>query len=77
MSVRSIDPQILAWVYIALGDNDRAFAALNKSYENHATLIWIKIGPVFDPLRSDPRFVDLLKRIPANQQRENPLPNTR
>jgi serine/threonine protein kinase/Tfp pilus assembly protein PilF len=54
----------LALVYAALGENDRAFACLEKSYERHEeSLLTLKVDPKVDPLRSDPRFTALLQKI--------------
>jgi serine/threonine-protein kinase len=54
----------LARVYAALGDRDQAFAWLEKAYAEHSDALGsIKSGPTFDTLRSDPRFVDLTRRI--------------
>jgi TolB-like protein/Tfp pilus assembly protein PilF len=55
------DPNDLAAIYGALGDRDRAFAWLEKSLIKRKAYI-LKVHPFFDPLRSDPRFADLLKR---------------
>jgi len=53
-----------ARIYAGLGDKDQAFAWLEKAYEEHSTaLYWIKVDPSWDPLRSDPRFNDLLRRM--------------
>jgi TolB-like protein/Tfp pilus assembly protein PilF len=50
--------------YIGLGDKDRALACLERDYENHCTtMISLKSNPVYDPLRSDPRFIDLMRRV--------------
>ncbi len=47
-----------------LGEKDKAFAELNKSYENREYfMILLKVDPRLDPLRSDPRFQDLLRRV--------------
>ena len=54
----------LALVYAALGENDRAFECLEKSYERHEeALLSLKVDPKVDSLRSDPRFMALLKKI--------------
>ena len=54
----------LAVAYTGLGDKDRAFEALEKAYEERS---WgmgtLRVNPVFDPIRSDPRFVALLRRV--------------
>ena len=50
--------------YIALGRKDDAIATLEKSYTEHTNvLIEIRVAPYCDPMRSDPRFQDLLRRI--------------
>jgi serine/threonine-protein kinase len=50
--------------YIGLGENDRALACLERDYQNHyTTLISLKDNPLYDPLRSDPRFTDLVRRV--------------
>ena len=54
----------IATYYAALGEKDEAFAALNKSLENHETLLpQLKVDPRLDPLRPDPRFLELVQRI--------------
>ena len=51
-------------IYIGLGDRDRAFAWLDRAYEEHDPwLAWLKVYPVFDSLRTDPRCHILLKKI--------------
>jgi hypothetical protein len=46
------------------GDKERAFALLEKAYQQHdPSLANLKVDPGFDSLRSDPRYVDLLKRV--------------
>ncbi|HEX6625812.1 MAG TPA: tetratricopeptide repeat protein [Pyrinomonadaceae bacterium] len=50
--------------HAALGERDKAFAALNKSYENReAALQSLKVDPRLDPLRPDPRFSELLRKV--------------
>jgi tetratricopeptide (TPR) repeat protein len=54
----------IATYYAALGEKDEAFAALNKSLENRETLLaQIKVDPRMDPLRTDPRFQELVQRL--------------
>jgi TolB-like protein/DNA-binding winged helix-turn-helix (wHTH) protein/Tfp pilus assembly protein PilF len=54
----------MALIYAGLGDKDKAFAWLDKAYEEHSfSLSNLKVEPRFDPLRSDPRFADLLRSI--------------
>lgn len=57
-------PFDIALVYTALGDKDAAFNWLDKAVKDHSTwLVYSKWEPRLDPLRSDPRFQDLLRRI--------------
>jgi serine/threonine protein kinase len=50
--------------YAALGDNGQALTWLEKAYADRDTwLISIKIDPIFDGIRSDPRFVSLLRNM--------------
>ena len=58
----------LAKAYIDLGEKDKAFRELNKAYENRlSSLCWLKVEPQLDPLRSDPRYQELLKRVGLSQ----------
>ena len=59
-----ISPGTIADVYGALGDKDQAFALFDKAYEERDNMvILLKVEPIFDPLRSDPRFANLLRRV--------------
>jgi serine/threonine-protein kinase len=61
---RYVTPVALVQVYIGLGDKDRAFAWLEKAYQERSYFMaYLKVIPVADPLRSDPRFDDLLRRM--------------
>jgi len=54
----------IAEIYIGLGDKDRAFEWLEKAYEDRSEwLTWIAIEPKLDPIRADPRFAELLRRM--------------
>ncbi len=53
----------IATVYIGLGDNDRALEWLGKAVEERGEVVtWLKPDPLYDPLRSDNRFRNLLRR---------------
>jgi TolB-like protein/Tfp pilus assembly protein PilF len=50
--------------YLGLDENEEAFNWLEQAYkEQSKILLFIKVHPYFDPLRSDPRFVDLVRRV--------------
>ncbi len=54
----------LARLYIKLEDRDQAFLYLEKAFNMRSwAMISLKVNPSFDPIRSDPRFDDLLRRI--------------
>jgi serine/threonine protein kinase/tetratricopeptide (TPR) repeat protein len=54
----------VAIIHIGLGDKDEAFRWLNKGFDNRsACMPFTKIDPRLDPLRSDPRYDDLIRRI--------------
>ena len=54
----------IASIYAGLGENDQAFAWLDKAYDERSDLLVnLKREPEFDGLRSDPRFSDLLRRV--------------
>jgi eukaryotic-like serine/threonine-protein kinase len=59
-----ISPYLTALIYLGLGDKEQAFAWLDKAYQDRSSLlIWLKVEPLFDTLRADPRFQDLLRRV--------------
>jgi TolB-like protein/Tfp pilus assembly protein PilF len=54
----------VAITFAALGDKDRAFAELEKAYQNHDWFLQrVKVDPFMDPLRDDPRFDELVRRL--------------
>ncbi len=60
---RYVSPLYFAHVYVGLGEKEQAFAWLEKSYQERAGhLRYLKVDPIYDPLRSDPRFAVLMKR---------------
>ena len=61
---RNPSPYLLAVIYVGLGDTNRAFEWLQKAVDARAwELPVLKADTMFDPLRSDPRFLPLLGRL--------------
>ncbi len=60
---RHVSPDTFAKIYAFLGDKDQAFKWLEEAYEEHDLVLNIKVNPDWDPLRDDPRFQDLLRRM--------------
>ncbi|MGH9712900.1 MAG: winged helix-turn-helix domain-containing tetratricopeptide repeat protein [Candidatus Acidiferrales bacterium] len=57
-------PDHVAYLYGILGENDRAFAWLEKAMEMHSRVLpGLKTDPNMDELRSDPRFAELVRRV--------------
>jgi TolB-like protein/DNA-binding winged helix-turn-helix (wHTH) protein/Tfp pilus assembly protein PilF len=67
--LRTLDPQNpgtsigLAFLYAAMGDKDQAFVWLEKSARDRMGVILLKVQPHFDPLRADPRFLAIERRM--------------
>ena len=56
--------------YLGLADNEQAFIWLQKAYQEQSNILQLlKVHPYFDPLRSDPRFTDLVHRVGLDQSR--------
>jgi tetratricopeptide (TPR) repeat protein len=54
----------VAIIYAGLGEKDRAFEWLERAYQvRDKAMTCLKVDPPLDPLRSDPRFQDLLRRM--------------
>ena len=67
-SEKYVSPAEFAILYAALGDKGKAFAALEKGFsERDFKLTSLKVEPGYDPLRDDPRFQDLLRRVGFSQ----------
>jgi TolB-like protein/Tfp pilus assembly protein PilF len=59
-----VSPHDIAVIHVGLGEKEQAFAWLERAYENRSSwLVYLKVEPALDPLRSDPRFADLLRRM--------------
>jgi hypothetical protein len=63
-SRRYFSPFRMALIYAALGDADSTFAWLEQGYQmRDARLIFLKVDPGLDPVRSDARYYDLMRRV--------------
>ncbi len=50
--------------YLGLGDNEQTFFWLERAFKERSPILqYIKVHPFFDPLRGDPRFADLVRRV--------------
>ncbi len=50
--------------YLGLADKEAAFRALEQAYVERSNILqFLKVHPYFDPLRGDPRFADLVRRV--------------
>jgi TolB-like protein/DNA-binding winged helix-turn-helix (wHTH) protein/Flp pilus assembly protein TadD len=53
--------------YLGLGDYDQAFVWFERAYQEQSNIMqFLKVHPFFDPVRNDPRFVDLVRRVGLN-----------
>ena len=63
-SERFTSPWGIASIYAKLGEDDEALSWLDRAYEEHdPPLVWLKVHPRFDAIRSHPHFVALLRKM--------------
>ncbi|MEW6737955.1 MAG: winged helix-turn-helix domain-containing protein, partial [Acidobacteriota bacterium] len=61
---RYVPPHSIALIYTGLGEKEQAFEWLEKAFRDRSgAMIYLRVEPIFDPLRSDPRLTDLLRRM--------------
>jgi hypothetical protein len=61
---RYVSPYSFPLVYIGLGDREKACEWLQKAVtERSLSIVTMKVDPVYDDLRTDPRFASLLRQI--------------
>ena len=59
-----VSPFYLAIVYVGLGEREKAIDWLDKAYQDRSNgMVFLKVDPQLDPLRSNPRFRGLLRRL--------------
>ncbi len=59
-----VQPMWMAVIHIGLGEKDQAFDWMQKAYDDRSVwLVYLKIDPLFDPIRNDERFSELLRRV--------------
>ena len=59
-----VSPDTLAYVYVALGEYDRAFDLLQQAVADRSSgLLWLKVDPRVDAIRHDSRFAALVSRV--------------
>jgi hypothetical protein len=61
---RYVNPFEVGLIYIGLGHSDEAFQWLNRAYEERSDLfVYLRVDPRLDPVRSDPRFQEMVRRM--------------
>jgi len=59
-----VSPYGIAMIYVGLGEKDEAFTWLRKAYQERTwDLVYLKVDPKLDSLRTDPRLTDLLRQL--------------
>ena len=59
-----VDPSAFVVAYLGIADKTKTLDWLEKAYAQHSnTMTTLRVDPIFDPLRDDPRFEDLLRRV--------------
>ena len=59
-----ITPASIAYIYVAMGDFDRAFEMLDRAaVERDPNLVGLMSNPIFDPVRGDPRYHAMLDKL--------------
>ncbi len=58
-----VSPYLIASIYSQLGEKDEAFKWLAKAFDRRDGISYLVPDPMMDPLRSDPRFAELIQRL--------------
>ncbi len=63
-SKRVVSPYDYATIYAGLGNKEKAIELLQQCLKQREwPLVWLRVDPFWDNLRSDPRFIELLKKV--------------
>ena len=61
---RYVNPFEIGLIYIGLGQSEEAFQWLNRAYKERSDLVvYLRVDPRLDPVRSDPRFQEMVRRM--------------
>jgi tetratricopeptide (TPR) repeat protein len=67
-----VSPYFRALIYTALDEPDQALNWLERAYEERSEwLVWLRVDPKLDSLRSEPRFAELVRRLGFPEQEES------
>ena len=59
-----VSPYLIGSLYLGIGEKDQAFTWFNRAIEKHDYgMLYLKIDPVFDAIRGDPRFDELMRKV--------------
>jgi DNA-binding winged helix-turn-helix (wHTH) protein/tetratricopeptide (TPR) repeat protein len=59
-----VSPYSMLMIHLGLGEHEQVFDLLEQLYlERNDWLVWLKVSPELKPLRNDPRFKDLMRRV--------------
>ena len=71
-----VSPYAAALVHLGLGEREKTVELLEQSYDEKANwLVWLLKDPRWDPIRSDPAFQQIVRRVgfPADAQARQPV----
>jgi serine/threonine protein kinase/TolB-like protein/Flp pilus assembly protein TadD len=64
-----VNPFSFFSIHLGLGQNDQALERLEEAVQSHLSgMIFIRVNPEFDPIRSEPRFKELVRRMGLSDQ---------
>jgi len=62
-----VPAELLAIIYVALGEHDAAFKQLERAYDERSNgLVYLSVEPLIAPIRADPRFTSLVERVQSS-----------